>query len=172
MSEESDNFIEQVLKAFIHINKEISSETLEHNFSPRFVDYFVKSVLHYQGNEYIFERQRTDITLQDENNLRVVVIETKKPKEDLDAEKWREQAGKYADESTKYVGLTNGYTFLLWQNEKGHRVLKVNINFKNIIDTKRAKEDKLTTQETEQILFLKNISKEELWNESKYNKFN
>jgi len=172
VSEESDNFIEQVLKAFIHINKEISSETLEHNFSPRFVDYFVKSVLHYQGNEYIFERQRTDITLQDENNLRVVVIETKKPKEDLDAEKWREQAGKYADESTKYVGLTNGYTFLLWQNEKGHRVLKVNINFKNIIDTKRAKEDKLTTQETEQILFLKNISKEELWNESKYNKFN
>ena len=36
---------------------------------------------------------------------------------------------------------------------------------------KKAKEDKLTTRETEQILYLSNISKTEVWSASKYGVF-
>ncbi len=173
MSKQAASFTNKVLQAFKKIYAEITLETLEHDFSPRFVEHFVKEVLGYQGNEYIFERGRTDVTLLDENKRRVVVIETKRPKEDLDAEKWQDQAGKYADTSTIFVGLTSGYRFLLWQVKKGgSRELKVDISIKALIEEKRISEDKLTTRETEQILFLNNITKQQIWNEEKYGKFN
>ena len=166
------SFVEKVLRAFKKINSEITIETLEHDFSPRFVNYFVKDVLGYQGTEYKFERGRTDITLLDENNRPIVVIETKRPKEDLNAEKWRSQARKYADASTPYVGLTNGYRFLLWAlNKNGVRDLKVDIDFKDLIGSRKASENNLTTRETEQILFLENITKQQVWSEGKYGKF-
>ena len=165
------SFIERVLHAFKKINQEISIDSLEHDFSPRFVDHFVKEVLGYQGDDYKFERGRTDITLHDENKRRVVVIETKRPKESMDAGKWQEQAGKYADTSTLFVGLTNGYRFLLWHINKNGRELKVDLDLKMIVDAKRMSEDKLTTKETEQILYLNNLTKEQIWGSEKYSKF-
>ena len=165
------SFVQSALTAFKKINSEISIDTLEHDFSPRFVKYVVEGVLGYSGTEYAFERGRTDITLLDENNNRVVVIETKRPREDLNEEKWRSQAGKYADSSTRFVGLTNGYRFILWEKTDNERILKVDIDFKQLIVAKRTKEEKLTTRETEQILFLSNISKTEVWSASKYGVF-
>jgi len=167
------SFIEKVLQAFRKINSEIDIDTLEHDFSPRLGKYFVEGVLSYEGKDYRYERNRTDVTLLDENKGRIVVIETKRPKEDLNAEKWKTQAGKYADSATQFVGLTNGYRFLLWQiNKDGERGLKVDVDFKSIIEAKRAKEDKLTTKEVEQILYLENLTKAQVWSEDKYTKFN
>ena len=165
------SFVQSVLSAFKKINSEISIDTLEHDFSPRFVKYVVEGVLGYSGTVYAFERGRTDITLLDENNNRVVVIETKRPREDLNEEKWRNQAGKYADASTRFVGLTNGYRFILWEKVDDERILKVDLDFKQLIVAKKTKEEKLTTRETEQILFLSNISKTEVWSTSKYGVF-
>ncbi|PIU81156.1 hypothetical protein COS70_05545, partial [Candidatus Micrarchaeota archaeon CG06_land_8_20_14_3_00_50_6] len=166
-----DSIVALVLQAFKKINSEITIDTLEHDFSPRFVEHFVKEVLGYSGNDYKFERGRTDITLLDENKNRVVVIETKRPKEDLNAEKWRNQAGKYADTSTRFVGLANGYRFLLWEVTTQGRVLRVDFDFKALIDAKRASENKLSTKETEQILFLGNLTKQQVWSEVKYSRF-
>ena len=166
------SFTESALRAFKKIDSEITIESLEHDFSPRFVKYFVEGALGYAGSEYAFERGRTDITLFDENHNRAVVIETKRPNEALDAQKWQEQAGKYADAATRFVGLTNGYRFLLWEATRHGRTLKVDMDFKSLIDAKRASEDKLTTKETEQLLFINNITKEQVWSASKYSIFN
>jgi hypothetical protein len=166
------SFIARVLQAFKKIDREISIETLEHDFSPRFVKYFVEGVLGYAGSEYEFERGRTDITLYDENRNRVAVIETKRPKETLDTDKWQDQAGKYADSSTRFVGLTNGYRFLLWEITRQDRNLRADIDFKALLDSKKTNEAKLSTRETEQILFLDNLTKQQIWSESKYAKFN
>lgn len=166
------NFTQKVLQAFKKINAEISIDSLEHDFSPRFAKYFIEMVLGYDGKDYSFERSRTDITLLDENNHRIVVIETKRPREDLNAEKWKNQAGKYIDQFSQFVGLVNGYRFLLWQiNKDGERLLKINLDFKSLIETKRMNEDKLTTKEIEQILYLQNITKEQIWSTEKYTKF-
>ena len=172
MSSKADvSFVQKMLTAFKKINSEITIDTLEHDFSPRFVKYVIEGVLGFTGTEYAFERGRTDITLLDENNNRTVVIETKRPREDLNEEKWRNQAGKYADASTRFVGLTNGYRLIMWEVRDGERVPKVDIDFKRLIDSKKTKEEKLSTRETEQILFLDNITKEQIWSESKYLKF-
>jgi type I restriction-modification system DNA methylase subunit len=169
---QNESFIDKTLEAFKKINSEINIDSLEHDFSPRFVEHFVKQVLDYEGNNYHFERGRTDITLQDENGNRTVVIETKRPNEDLNAEKWQNQAGKYADETTKYIGLTNGFRFLLWEIDKKEKKLKVDINFKELISNKKTSEDKLSTQELEQLLFLGVLQKQQIWSEDKYLKFN
>jgi type I restriction-modification system DNA methylase subunit len=118
--------------------------------------------------DYTFERSRTDITLFDENKNRVVVIETKRPKENLDAETWRAQAGKYADASTHFVGLTNGYRFILWEIKNDEKLLKSDIDFRGLISSKKTFETKLSTKEVEQILFLNNITKGQIWSEAKY----
>ena len=165
------SFIQSVLTAFKKINSEITADNLEHDFSPRFVDYFVKGVLGYSGGEYRFERGRTDITLFDENSNKAVTIETKRPRESLDAEKWQEQAAKYADATTRFVGLTNGYRFLLWELINDKRTLKSDIDFKAFIEAKKTSEAKLTTKDVEQILFLNNITKEQIWSEAKYKVF-
>jgi type I restriction-modification system DNA methylase subunit len=165
------SFIQNVLNAFRRINGEITIDTLEHDFSPRLAKYFIEAVLGYEGREYTFERGRTDITLFDENDNRVVVIETKRPRENLDTEQWQNQAGKYADSSTRYVGLTNGYRFILWEVADSERVLRTDINFKELIDTKRFNEEKLSTGEVGQILSLNSITKEQIWSEDKYSKF-
>ena len=165
------SFTEISLRSFKKINEEITFDSHEHDFSPRFAKYFVEGVLGYQGSEYAFERGRTDITLLDENKNRAVVIETKRPNENLDAEKWREQAGKYADASTRFIGLTNGYRILLWEIMAHGRILKVDLDIKAIVEAKRASEEKLTTKETEQVLFLGSIAKQQVWSEAKYAHF-
>ncbi len=171
VSSSNTSFTQKVLLAFKKINNEITIDTLEHDFSPRLAKYFIEAVLGYNGKEYTFERGRTDITLFDENNNRVVVIETKRPRENLNAEQWQSQAGKYADSSTRFVGLTNGYRFILWEITNDGKVVRADINFKAVIDSKGLKEDKLSTTETSQILFLNNIAKEQIWSAAKYDKF-
>src|SRR5271157_315847 len=166
------SFTEKVLRAFKRINSEITIDTLEHDFSPRLGRFFCEEVLGFDSKFIRYERSRTDVTMLDENGARAVLIETKRPKESLDAEKWRDQAGKYADASTRFVGLTNGYRFLLWEATKQGRILHVDLDLKAMIDEKRASEDKISTREAEQILYLGNISKEQIWSEEKYGKFN
>ncbi len=165
------SFVGKVLHAFKKINEEITIDTQEHDFSPRFGRFFCEEVLGFESKHIRFERQRTDVTLVDENNSRVVLIETKRPRESLTSEKWQAQAGKYADPDTRFIGLTNGYQFLLWQANEGKRELKVNLDFKSLVDSRRLSEEKLTTKETGQILFLKEITKEQIWSENKYDKF-
>lgn len=162
------SFVDKVLLAFKKINSEITIDSLEHDFSPRLAKYLIEGVLGYEGQDYTFERSRTDITLFDENKNRVVVIETKRPRENLDAESWRDQAGKYADSSTHFIGLTNGYRFILWEIKNDEKVLKSDIDFKSLISSKKLAETKLSTQEVEQILFLNNITKIQIWSEAKY----
>src|SRR3989344_4429167 len=172
MTQKTDNFVDKVLKAFHKILSEISEDTEEHDFSPRLGRFFCEEVLGFESNLIRYERQRTDVTLLDENNFRAVLIETKRPSEDLDSEKWREQAGKYADENTRFVGLANGYRFLLWQVKNGKRELKADLDFKQLRENKKLSEEKLSSKEIEQILFLRNITKGEVWSEGKYSQFN
>ncbi|MFH1199811.1 MAG: N-6 DNA methylase [Candidatus Micrarchaeota archaeon] len=166
------SFVDSVLSAFRQIRSEITIDTVEHDFSPRLGRYFCEEVLGYASNEIRFERNRTDVTMLDENKFRVVLIETKRPREDLNAEKWRDQAGKYADFSTRFVGLANGLRLLLWEVKDGQRQLKIDLNIEELLEQKKFSEEKLDTKTVEQILFLQNITKAEVWNESKYSKFN
>ncbi|MCL5430557.1 MAG: hypothetical protein M1504_03725, partial [Candidatus Marsarchaeota archaeon] len=171
ISKQDLSFTDKILLAFKKINSEITIDSLEHDFSPRLAKYLIEGVLGYEGSDYTFERSRTDITLLDENKNRIVVIETKRPKENLDAQTWRDQAGKYADSSTHFVGLTNGYRFILWEITGREKILKSDIDFLNLINSKRTTESKISTKETEQILFLNNITKEQIWSEAKYGIF-
>lgn len=167
------SFADSVLTAFRKILSEITIDTVEHDFSPRLGRYFCEEVLGFESKDIRYERNRTDVTLIDENGFRVVLIETKRPRVNLSATDWHEQAGKYADGNTRFVGLTNGYRFLLWHVEKdGKRTLKIDLDLKFLIDSKRTSEEKLSTKETEQILYLQNITKEQVWSEEKYGKFN
>jgi len=165
------SFVDSVLSAFRSIDSEITEDSVEHDFSPRLVKYFIEGVLDYHGSEYAYERGRTDVTLLDENKNRAVVIETKRPREDLSAERWQHQAGKYADATTRYVGLTNGYRFLLWEVRDGKRLLKADIDFRALIKAKRVSEEKLSPAEVAQILALESLKKEEIWNAEKYGNF-
>ena len=171
MVPKAKSFVDAVLFAFKKIDSEITEDALEHDFSPRLARYFCEEVLGYGSGEIHFERNRTDVTMLDENKSRAVLIETKRPREDLSAEKWHDQAGKYADATTRFVGLTNGYRFLLWEVTKRGRILRTDVDFKALVDSKRTSEDKLSTKETEQILFLGNIAKQQIWSEAKYAKF-
>ena len=171
MAPKAKSFVDSALTAFKSIDSEITEDTVEHDFSPRLARYFCEAVLGYDSNDIRFERNRTDVTMLDENKSRAVLIETKRPREDLSAEKWHDQAGKYADATTRFVGLTNGYRLLLWEVTKHGRILKVDVDFKALINSKRTSEDKLSTKETEQILFLENIAKQQIWSEAKYAKF-
>ena len=126
------SFIDITVDSFKKIYDEIDINTVEHDFSPRLGKFFCESVLGYDSNHIRYERNRTDVTLLDENDFRAVIIETKRPRENLDAEKWQTQAGKYADSTTQYVGLTNGFRFLLWEIKKKERTLRVDINFERL----------------------------------------
>ncbi len=168
VSKSDISFTDKVLLAFKKINSEITIDSLEHDFSPRLAKYLIEGVLGYEGSDYTFERSRTDITLFDENKNRVVVIETKRPRENLDAESWQNQAGKYADSSTHFIGLTNGYRFILWEITANGKILKSDIDFKSLINSRRTAETKLSTKEVEQILFFNNVTKVQIWSEAKY----
>ncbi len=170
--ERTESFVNAVLRAFSTIRKEIDLDTVEHNFSPKLGRYLVEGVLGYETRDFAYERGRTDVTLFDENGFRIAVIETKRPRENLSAEKWREQAGKYADASTRFVGLANGFRFLLWEIVHGKRILRADIDFEALSNAKRLSEDKLTSQEVEQFLALEKLAKAEIWSESKYSRFN
>ena len=165
-----EDLSQQVLIAFSKIRKEIDSESSEFDIRTRIVQYFIRAVLGYSGKEYQVEKKRTDLTIFDENNFRVVVIETKRLDVDLENEQIKAQALSYADQTTKFVCLTNGVKFKLWEMfGKGRYNLRVNIDFDAILKHKRF--DKITTNEISQLLFLDNLRKEVLWDPLKYKDF-
>jgi len=168
----SSNFIQHVLSAFSKVYEEITIDSLEHDFRPRFVQYFIKDLLGYHGKEFIYEKKKTDITLFDENGFRSVIIETKRPNESLAKTVFQDQAKNYADAATKFIGLTNGYQFMLWSINFKNIDLVVDLNFESIIRNKGKNSEQLNSKETQQILFLNNISRAEIWNPSKYDDFN
>ncbi len=164
------NFAERVLNAFRNIGKEIEKGSLEHDIRPRFVKYFIEPVLGYSGTDYRYEKGRTDITIFDENNFAIIKIETKKPKEDIGKPEHEEQAFKYEEETTRFIGLTNFLQFKLWEIKKTGNELRINLDFSKITEQKKPAEQ-LSGEEKAQILFLNNLTKEALFNPSKYEKF-
>ena len=59
------SFVQKILTAFKKINDEIDESTLEHNFSPKLGKYVIEAALGYSGNDFVYERERTDVTLYD-----------------------------------------------------------------------------------------------------------
>lgn len=168
-----NNFIKAVLNAFKKIKTEIEKdkESLEHDIRYEFVKHFLESVLGYNSSNVKWEKDKADLTIIDENSFPIVKIETKRPSEDIDKIKHEEQAFKYKEEPTKFIGLTNYLQFKLWEIKKGGSKLLVDINFSNIIKQKK-RVDQLTNTEKIQILDLLKISKDLIYSESRYEKFN
>ncbi len=160
----SENIIDQVKTAFIKILNEIDETSHEFDIRGRIIIHLIRNVLGYSGKEYQDEKNRTDITIFDENNFRVVVIETKKMEVDIDTKELKDYAFKYADQTTKYIGLSNGRKFKLWEViDCQNDILRINLDFqfKTLDETKNKKE----------LLFFENLKKSILWDESKYAEF-
>ncbi|MEE8167778.1 MAG: N-6 DNA methylase, partial [Candidatus Hydrothermarchaeales archaeon] len=163
-------FAEDVLGAFRNTIKEIEKGSLELDVRYRFVKYFVERVLGYEPRYIKWEKKRADLTIVDENDFAVIKIETKKPTENIDKPEYEEQAFKYAEETTKYIGLTNFLRFRLWEVKKAGSELKVDLDFSGILE-KRKPLEQLSSEEKTQILILNNLTKETLFAPSKYEKF-
>jgi len=163
-------FVENVLKAFKNIIKEIEKGSTEQDIRYRFVKYFIEEVLGYELKYIKWEKKRADLTIIDENDFAVIKIETKKPTESIDKRQHEEQAFKYEEETTRFIGLTNFLQFKLWELKKTGSELKVNIDFSRILEQKKSAEQ-LSSEEKTQILFLNNLTEEILFSPSKYEKF-
>jgi len=164
---EDKSFITKIITAFSHVQKEMEKASLEHDIRPRFVKYFVEQVLGYSGSDYRYEKKRTDITIFDENKFAIIKIETKKPSVSIEKPEFEEQAFKYEEETTRYIGLTNFVQFKLWEVSRTTKELKINIDFSSILERK----DQLSTDEKSQLLFFTNLTKEILFDSRKYEKF-
>lgn len=170
MSDKSD-FIYSTLNAYSKLKSEITKDASEFDVRHRIIKYVVEGLLNYKGKDYQAEKNRTDIKLLDEtHNLPLVVIETKKPTVDINDRKHEEQAFGYADAFTKYVVLTNGLQLVVWSTSK-RRKPAVILDFDTILSQKKLVEEQLTVAEKSQILFLLNLSKDEMWSEKKYEDF-
>jgi len=163
-------FAESVLKAFKSIIKEIEKGSSEHDVRYRFVKYFVEEALGYEPKYIKWEKKRADLTIIDENGFAVIKIETKKPTETIDKKDHEEQAFKYEEETTRFIGLTNFLQFKLWEVKKTGSELRLNLDFSKISEQRKAIEV-LSAEEKSQILFLNNLTKETLFDPSKYEKF-
>lgn len=167
MSEEI-RFEESVLKAFKRIIGEIERGSAEDDVRYRFVKYFVEGVLGHDPKYIKWERKRADLTIMDENDFPVIKIETKKPSESIDKPQHEEQAFKYEEETTRFIGLTNFLCFKLWEIKKlGNASLVINLDFSKILERKMS-----SGEEKAQILFFNNLTKEAIFDPSKYEKFN
>lgn len=164
------NFTENVLRAFKNVIREIEKGAVEHDIRPRFVKYFVEPVLGYSGSNYRYEKKRTDITIFDENNFAIIKVETKKPSENIEKTEHEEQAFKYEEETTRFIGLTNFLQFKLWEVSRTGKELKINLDFSRILEQKELL-GSLTAEEKSQILFLNNLTKDILFDASKYEEF-
>ncbi|RLI86632.1 MAG: hypothetical protein DRO76_03560 [Candidatus Altiarchaeales archaeon] len=164
------DFTENVLGAFGNIIKEIERGSSEHDIRYRFVKYFVEEVLGYEPKYIKWEKKRADLTIVDENDFAVIKIETKIPTEDINKEEYEEQAFRYAEETTKYIGLTNFLKFKLWEIGKVERELKINLDFSKILE-RGIPLEKLSSEEKTQILFFNNLTKDVLFDPDKYEKF-
>lgn len=169
MATEAD-FVENALKAFKSITAEIEKGSSEHDVRYKFVKYFVEEVLRYEPKYIKWEKKRADLTIVDENNFAVIKIETKRPTEGIDKTQHEEQAFKYEEETTRFIGLTNFLQFKLWEINKTGSELKINLDFSKILEQRKPAEN-LSGEEKSQILFLNNLTKETLFDPSKYEKF-
>jgi len=165
-----NSFAEDVLKAFRNIIKEIEKGSSEHDVRYRFVKYFLENVLGYEPKYVKWEKKRADLTIIDENNFAVFKIETKRPTESIDKARHEEQAFKYGEETTRFIGLTNFLRFKLWEVRKTGSELRINLDFSKILEHKKPIEN-LSAEEKSQILFFNNLTKETLFDTSKYEKF-
>lgn len=167
---DENTFIENVLKAFKSIIKEIEKGSSEHDVRYRFVKYFIEEILGYEPKYIKWEKKRADLTIVDENDFSVIKIETKRPSESVDKAQYEEQAFKYEEETTKFIGLTNFLQFKLWEIKKTGSELRLNLDFSKILEQRKTIEN-LSAEEKSQILFLNNLTKETLFDPSKYEKF-
>ncbi len=165
------SFTDRVLNAFKNIINEVEEGSLEHDIRPRFVKYFIEQVLGYSGSDYRYEKNRTDITIFDENRFPVIKIETKPPKEDINQTKHEEQAFGYAEETTRFIILTNFLQFKLWEIKKTGSEMRVDLDFSNI-EKQRKLTNEAENKEKEQILFFNNLTRENIFDTGKYAKFN
>jgi len=165
-----NNFAKDVLKAFKNISKEIEKGSSEYDIRYRFVKYFVEEILGYEPKYIRWEKKRADLTIMDENDFAVVKIETKRPTESIDKIQHEEQAFKYEEETTRFIGLTNFLQFKLWEVKETGRELRVNLDFSKILEHRKPVEN-LSGEEKNQILFLNNLTKETLFDPTKYEKF-
>jgi hypothetical protein len=164
------SFTENVIRAFKNVIREMEKGSSEYDIRYRFVKYFIEKVLKYEPRYIKWEKKRADLTIIDENNFAVIKIETKRPTENIDKAEHEEQAFKYEEETTKYIGLTNFLRFKLWEVKKTGSELKVNLDFSKILE-KRKPIEQLAGDEKAQILFLNNLTKGTLFDPSKYEKF-
>lgn len=160
------------MDAFAKLRREIDETSGEYDIRQRLVDHFIKGVLGYSGKEYQTEKSRADLTIFDENGFRILVIETKSLSVDVDKDELKDYAFKYADPTTKYVGLTNGSKFKLWEIiGRGRSALKVDLDFGNILERDKPIAKHLSTRESSQILYLGRLRKEVLYGAEKYKDF-
>jgi type I restriction-modification system DNA methylase subunit len=164
------SFVENVLKAFKNIIREIEKGSSEHDVRYRFVKYFVEEVLGYEPKYIKWEKKRADLTIIDENDFAVIKIETKRPTESIDKTQHEEQAFKYEEDTTRFIGLTNFLQFKVWEVKKTGSELRLNLDFAKILEQKKLIEN-LSAEEKSQILFLNNLTKDTLFDGSKYEKF-
>jgi len=164
------NFTEKVLKAFRNIINEIEKGSTEFEVRRTFDELFLRSVLGYERRDIKWEKKRADLTIVDENDFAVVKIETKRPTEDIDKAEHVEQAFKYEEETTKYIGLSNFLRLKLWEIKRTGSELKVDVDFSRILEQKKSVEQ-LSSEEKTQILFLSNLAKGSLFDTSKYERF-
>ena len=162
--------MEKTLKSFQKINKEIEKGSSEHDVRYRFVKYFVEEVLGYEPKYIKWEKKRADLTIIDENDFAVIKIETKKPTVNINKPEYEEQAFKYEEEATRFIGLTNFLQFKLWEIKRKENKLIINIDFSSIVEQKKTFTD-LSSDEQSQILFLNNLTKHVLFDPGKYEKF-
>jgi type I restriction-modification system DNA methylase subunit len=165
-----ESFAENALNSFQKIVKEIEKGSSEHDVRYRFVKYFVEEVLGYEPKYIKWEKKRADLTIIDENDFAVIKIETKKPTVNINKPEHEEQAFKYEEEATRYIGLTNFLQFKLWEIKRKESTLQVNIDFSSIVEQKKSLVD-LSSDEQSQIIFLNNLTKRVLFDPSKYEKF-
>jgi len=164
------DFLVKVIKVFKSIINEIEKGSSEHDVRYRFVKYFVEEVLGYEPKYIQWEKKRADLTVIDENDFAVIKIETKRPTESIDEKNHEEQAFKYEEETTRFIGLTNFLQFKLWEIKKTGSGLRLNLDFSKILEQRKPIEN-LSSEEKGQILFLNNLAKETLFDRSKYDKF-
>lgn len=167
---EDHEFLKSVLKAFKDIFRETDKDSSESDVRHLFVSYFLQRTLGYEPGYIRWERNRADITILDENRFPVVKIETKRPDIDIDKPKHKEQAFSYKEPTTKYIGLTNFKIFKLWELNNDGEVLKLNINFADVLNNKKLTEGLIPYEKD--ILNLVYLTKEYLFDPSKYQKFN
>ncbi|MGC9310212.1 MAG: hypothetical protein ACP5E4_00645, partial [Candidatus Aenigmatarchaeota archaeon] len=164
------DFAEAVLNSFKDIFREIDKGSSEHDVRYRFVKYFIEGALGYASADVKWEKKRADLTIVDKDNFSVVKIETKRPAESIEKEQHVEQAFKYGEETTRFIGLTNFMYLKVWEICGSESELRVSLDFSRILGQRKPLEN-LSPEEKSQLLYLGNLTKEAMFDPAKYEKF-